>query len=717
MPADKQRVAILGGGIGALTTAWELQKTGNYDITVYQMGWRLGGKCATGRDAENGYRLEEHGIHGFLGSYYNALEMLAEVFEVLDALPDKQGFITRFDDAFDLQNAVAMWDFNRAAWEHWSLELPINDYRYSQAGDLARFDKRLEAFLKTLGFLSGHLDAAARSAQGIDDTSLIGDLVSELQNHADVTAHPTLAQWLVKLLDKLWHPLARLLSAGDLLDRHHDLRHLFVMIDLGLATMTGLFADRIPERGFDVIDDENFADWLARHGAHPITLGSPLTLNTIALSYQFPQGDTSIAPQMSAASYLDWNLRQFAYLGAFGMLFAAGTGETVIAPLYRALRSRGVRFEFFHKVEQLRLSGDSQSVAEIDMSIQAHVIEGEYDPLIGPVRDLKCWPNHPNYQQLVEGDALKQGDELAGGGFDLESYWTRWQAPEQKTLVAGEDFDQVVLAISIGALPYLCRDMLEDQANLPRCDDPAGRTRWQAMVDEVPTVQTQAMQLWFSQPLPELGLPSLPGNNIWIAGTYVNPLGGQVDFSHLLKVEDWPADSAPSGLLYICGTMPDDGIPDFSEHHYPAAQADRVRYQCIQYLGAATGPLLSGATVDAVHGAADPVGLDFSLLHSLDPNAAGQGAPRFETQFWRANIDPTERYVTSPPGSAKYRLKAGESGYANLFLAGDWIYTGLNVGSVEGTVMGGRLASNALSGSPSKGDIHGYDPFGLEDKD
>ena len=132
MPADKERVAILGGGIGALTAAWELQKTGNYDITVYQMGWRLGGKCATGRDPSNGYRLEEHGIHGFLGSYYNALEMMAEVFEVLDALPDKQGLLTRFDDAFDLQNAVAMWDFNRATWEHWSLELPINEYRYCQ---------------------------------------------------------------------------------------------------------------------------------------------------------------------------------------------------------------------------------------------------------------------------------------------------------------------------------------------------------------------------------------------------------------------------------------------------------------------------------------------------------------------------------------------------------------------------------------------------------
>jgi hypothetical protein len=41
-------------------------------------------------------------------------------------------------------------------------------------------------------------------------------------------------------------------------------------------------------------------------------------------------------------------------------------------------------------------------------------------------------------------------------------------------------------------------------------------------------------------------------------------------------------------------------------------------------------------------------------------------------------------------------------------LCGDWIYTGLNVGSVEGAVMGGRLASYAISGFPALADITGY---------
>ena len=82
--------------------------------------------------------------------------------------------------------------------------------------------------------------------------------------------------------------------------------------------------------------------------------------------------------------------------------------------------------------------------------------------------------------------------------------------------------------------------------------------------------------------------------------------------------------------------------------------------------------------------------LDFDLL--VDPrNVGAEGVQRFDSQFWRANIDPTERYVTTPPGSVRYRLEAWGSGFTNLTLAGDWIYTGLNVGSFEGATMSGKL--------------------------
>src|SRR3546814_4752561 len=78
----KRKIAILGGGVGALTSAFYLASqpgaAEKYEITVYSIGWRLGGKCATGRNPEFGNRIEEHGIHGFLGSYYNTLSMRSE---------------------------------------------------------------------------------------------------------------------------------------------------------------------------------------------------------------------------------------------------------------------------------------------------------------------------------------------------------------------------------------------------------------------------------------------------------------------------------------------------------------------------------------------------------------------------------------------------------------------------------------------------------------
>lgn len=68
------KVAILGGGMGALAAAFELSSQPQYEVTIHTLGWRLGGKCASSRGPDD--RIEEHGIHGFLGSYYNACPML-----------------------------------------------------------------------------------------------------------------------------------------------------------------------------------------------------------------------------------------------------------------------------------------------------------------------------------------------------------------------------------------------------------------------------------------------------------------------------------------------------------------------------------------------------------------------------------------------------------------------------------------------------------------
>ena len=672
--AEPEKIVILGGGIAGLATAFELTSQpdwrSKYDITLYQIGWRLGGKCATGR-GENG-RIQEHGIHGFLGSYHNTLPMMVQCYQELGR-PEGTP-LSSFRTAFDPQSAILMWEWIDGAWRPWTMVYPTN----SDWPDQPPNDWSAATMLRRLLSAAGQfVEQAAPPILG---------LVRGLFQRLDQLMQALDLDRVMRAVDELWGHLK-----GWLVDHlQTDLRRLYLVLDYIFTLVRGALADEVLTKGYDRLDEENFDAWLRRHGIDERTLNSPLTLNTTNLSYQYPNGDTSRPPQMGAGCYLHWTLRMFDFRGAFGFLFKAGTGETVIQPLYELLARRGVRFEFFHKVEALRLDQQKSKVAAIDFGIQATLKPGlaAYRPLMR-VKALDCWPAAPLYDQLVEGEALKANE------IDLESYWTPWAPVARKTLNCGEDFDRIVFAISIGAVPHLCPELMEAS--------PA----WRDMVANVPALTTQATQIWLSRSTKEMGASLPPADSgIIISGTYAGPPDGQVDFTGLIGFEDWPADRIPQSLWYFCGLMPEyDPPPPFTDHDFPRRQSERVRHQFIQYLQTNIGPLLPGATTGAVRPPGDPAGLDFDLL--VDGSGA-EGVARYSSQFWRANIDPTERYVTSPPGSTKFRLKAWESGFSNLVPAGDWIYTGLNVGSVEGTVMGARLASHAITGSPPLKDIIGY---------
>ncbi|MFY0531435.1 NAD(P)-binding protein [Nannocystis pusilla] len=82
-----ERIVVVGGGMAALTTVFELTSRPDwrerYDITVYQMGHRLGGKGASGRNQKRFDRIEEHGLHLFYGFYDNAFSVLRRCYEEL----------------------------------------------------------------------------------------------------------------------------------------------------------------------------------------------------------------------------------------------------------------------------------------------------------------------------------------------------------------------------------------------------------------------------------------------------------------------------------------------------------------------------------------------------------------------------------------------------------------------------------------------------------
>ncbi|MBC7609041.1 MAG: NAD(P)-binding protein [Polaromonas sp.] len=93
-----------------------------YDITLYQIGWRLGGKCATARGPNA--RIEEHGIHGFLGSCYNALPLMVDCYKALDRPAGVP--LATFDEAFKPGSFVLMWEFIDGNLKRWPFTAPTN---------------------------------------------------------------------------------------------------------------------------------------------------------------------------------------------------------------------------------------------------------------------------------------------------------------------------------------------------------------------------------------------------------------------------------------------------------------------------------------------------------------------------------------------------------------------------------------------------------------
>ena len=75
-----------------------------------------------------------------------------------------------------------------------------------------------------------------------------------------------------------------------------------------------------------------------------------------------------------------------------------------------------------------------------------------------------------------------------------------------------------------------------------------------------------------------------------------------------------------------------------------------------------------------------------------------RGSAALGTQHLSVNVDPSDRYVQSVPGTERYRLRPDESGYDNLVLAGDWTDSGMNAGCIEAAVMSGLEAANAVLG-------------------
>ena len=708
----KTKVAILGGGIAGLTAAFHLTRTqplrDRFDVTVYQLGWRLGGKIASGRDARG--RNLEHGLHVWFGCYDNAFAMLQDAY----AHRPTPALLRTWTDAVKPQPFTPIGVNSNGNWSYWPITWPSNRGVPGQGGlrftfwDLiSTLVGKLRDTLESLG-LDFQLTPPPRVNAFLDD--VLGFAAKALPAGSPGGA---LAGFLAGAVNRSFLDVVKTTQLwADALDRDHDASHhdeildllkflsdafnagpgatasagtamsvVRELLDIAQAFIRGLIKDILePDQPFEALDHLEFRQWLVGNGADPaIVRDSSIIRALYDTAFQYIEGDQA-KPSYAAGTAAGVLVRLIAtYKGDMLWEVQSGMGEAVIAPIYEVLAARGVRFRFFRKVRRLALGADGRNVDTIHLDRQADIVGGaDYRPTFD-VDGLRCWGSAPDWSQIVGGATLAQN------GVDFESHWDQTLAG-QETLVRGTDFDNVVLAISMGAYQPL-------NAEATMCEELIAASPAFASFVTMPIVPTMSLQLWCDVTTAVLGWDMRKPAAVGGPG----PLSVWADMTQVIDFE--PAAGAapkPKSLHYLCGTLATDLFRQPPSNGAVPAQAHaQVHGAVVQWLEHD-----SRAAWDV---ACDGTHFRYDMLH--DPTGSADRA-RLDAQYLRANVGPTECCIGSPAGATRFRLGPSLAEFDNFFLAGEAARSGCNTSSVEGAVMTGMAAARAISGEALR--IVGY---------
>ena len=672
--------------MAGLSAAWRLSEPGWQDrfesITVYQRGWRLGGKGASSR-GEYG-RIEEHGLHIWLGSYENAFRLLRECYAELDRATTNPGApIQDWRQAMVLTENPGLAELQGDKWTTWLGTHPHDDRLPGDSIDsgrelsvvnfieravklvLAFADSLRQASPSALRFSTSPTTPGAHRSEWVDAVQR-GLLAAMIEVADQPSAEAPSTDALRAALDAAREAIEY--------EQRADLRRAWVLISLVTATVRGLIVDNMvtDPRGFRAANDVDFCEWIIRHGGHRDVLESPLVRGVYDLVFAYEEGDPDRPACAAGLTVFLIGTVLFGYRGAIFWKMTAGMGDVVIAPLYQALRSRGVDFEFFHRVDALHLDAARHAVEAISVGRQLMLADGveQYQPLT-TVNGLPVFPSAPLDDQVVSRP----------GASDLESHFGDRHDADRLVLRRGVDFDDVVLAVSIGMIPVIAREILED------------RPEWTLMTERVRTVATQAFQLWLRRDEAALGWHG-PGATV---SAYLRPFETWASMPQTLWTEAWPDSDRPEAVAYFCGSLNADWPTTEPGRTYLGRYRKQVKVAAAEHVTQNLGLFFPNAF--------GKNGFDWRLLTGV-ANETGMAA--LETQHVSVNVDPSDRYVQCVPGSDAFRLRPDESGYDNLYLAGDWTDCGLNAGCIEAAVVSGLECANAVLGHGRFFRIRGY---------
>lgn len=712
----KRKIAILGGGIAGLAAAYELSKTAElreaYCVTIYQMGWRLGGKCASGRNADG--RIEEHGLHVWFGCYENAFRMLRDVYASWRKGPDNP--LRDWTDAIKPHSFTPLGEFEAGNFFWWNLKWPPYP---GTPGDGSIFPsgwaivKKLISLITRLIHSDDYLrDFAINDRRALKDAVALLSLIYDSSLEGAVGGKRTVTVTIGGLADVACNlPDQCTDSRSDELTRSHmalsglleilersivsagktkPLSLLLIeTVDIGIALARGIIADVLmgSEDRRRSLSDIEFRDWLVAHGAKRAHVSHSTVLRCLYdTAMQYTNGDCT-SPDMAAVTGVIVSVRFLCTTkGSMLWRLETGMGEAVIAPIYEVLKDRGVSVEFFRRVEDIEVSSDGTRVIRIRLARQAEVTTEPYEPIDTlhgrpGVEGMRYWPAEPFWAQIVNGSDLKKRH------VNFESHWCGEKPTGYDPLVVDKDFHDVVIAISVGEFKVLNGDKSLAQAVLDT--DPG----FLKMTQQISLIPTQSFQFWCNKNLQDLGWQHLspaavgwaPAFNIW------------ADMTQTLKHE--PA--GPASVQYFCGpyhtllytkSRTDQTVPGTGQQEVFSQAVDWFTRNGLVFLP----------------GTGTQKKVDWNFLYVTDGSS---GQARVARQWLRANIDPTECIPSSATGSIDWRISAHGPKAKNLFVAGCWIRTGFEVSCVEGAVMAGMQAARAISGSPQE--ITGEDLFQL----
>ena len=809
-PAEKIRVAIVGGGCAGLSAAWALSHHPHYEIHVYEKSWRLGGKGASVRSDDG--RILEHGLHVWLGFYENAFRMMRECYAEVerrnwgphggDAEKLTHG---RIDDAFypEPHAGVAVPDF-RAGSAFWSGLFPPGDGLPGEPFDdqanpftIANYLARSFGLIKTLmlsvvGPASVGFTAVATSEDKPAGAVILIDRMASFLRVGALTGAAALAQ-AISILEvwvkdfcpppgsqpsKTFDIASQLIDAvarhsktflADLAGTDPDIRMKAEIIDIAMTIGAGLIREKVlfDPRGLDAINDVDYYAWLKRNGASDIALNSRFLVGAYDFVFGYRNGDRN-QPALAAGVALRGAFRMFfSYRGAMIWRMASGMGDAVFAPLYKVLQegreipadpqavgfaaerrmAAPVTFHFLHELERVgfdRTNGDRRFVTSLNFRTPGP--SETLDEQSGRALDSSgAWPKH--------SEARFPGSTRRSFGSTV------------KTI--SQDFHRVVLALGVDDLAGT------DNGRMAEAIGPAASATWQRMFDTSGTVATKSAQVWLRADRDALG---------WDRGSgIVTGLGRSFsswgDMTLTLAAERRSGASARArSVHYFCDVLPDAEIHDLQTKVDTDGQGVKTRLADVAKRLRTSMPedrtdgathhdalrdLLNIPLPKSLHGAVDQhlrgllekiarlganpdrdeaarlledaieafdhdlldAALDRHVNHKLDtlltremreawPRAYADGRTPIDLESSRhvqANFQGSERYSQSLPGSLEHRISPLDRSAENMTIAGDWTACGLDMGCVEAAVMSGLLAAHAVSGTPERHKIIGFD--------